>query len=145
MSATVKVKGQELETAAFEGKTDEILRLWRDNGLALDVEHKDSNGSTPLHVAAARGRADACRALVSTCGANVDSRDSIGWTPLMRAARFNYLQCVEVLVELGADIALQNEADLTALEYAQVYPNAEVAAFLESAERIPMVKSALKI
>jgi ankyrin repeat protein len=142
---SAKVKGDELGDAARDGNTDEILRLWRENGATLDVEHKGFNGLTPLHWAAWEGHGEACRALVSTCRANVDSRTSSGLTPLMYAAYYNELQCVEVLMELGADITLRNDKKGTALEWARDEGHIEVAAFLESAERIPMVKSAYKL
>jgi ankyrin repeat protein len=142
---SVKVKGYELERAAYNGKTDEILRLWHENGDALDVENDGGGGVAPLHYAARDGYVEACRALVSTCRANVDSRDSDGWTPLMYAACSNKLQCVEVLLELGADITLQNDDKRTALWWARKGCHAEVAAFLEAAGRIPEIKSAHKV
>jgi ankyrin repeat protein len=140
-----KVNGQELEGAAKWGNTDEILRLWRENGATLDVEHKNVHGWTPLHWAAANGHGEACRALISTCGANVDSRDSFGITPLMDAAYLNRLQCVEVLLELGADITPRNNGDMTALERARMYGHAEIVALLEAAGLSPLIKSALKV
>jgi ankyrin repeat protein len=143
---SAKVKGEELEYAARSGNTDEILRLWRENGATLDVEYKDFNGRTPLHWTATYGHRKACRALVSTCRANVDSRSSSGLTPLILAAFSNRLQCVEVLLELGADIAPRDSDYMrTALEWAREKGHAEVVALLEAAERIPMVKSAYKV
>jgi ankyrin repeat protein len=137
-----KVKGNELLWAASDGKTDEILRLWKENGETLDVEFQFSGGWTPLLCAATNGYVEACRALISTCHANVDCRNDFGYTPLMLAARYGYPQCVEVLLELGADITLRDNVDVTALEYAR--DDSEVAALLESAS-ITMVKSALKV
>jgi ankyrin repeat protein len=142
---STKVKGQELRKAAENGTTDEILRLWRENGATLDVEHRDGFGSTPLHCAAYYGHGEACRALISTCRARIDSRDLFGNTPLILAAANNKLQCVEVLMELGADITLRNDEGKTALEWAREKGHAEVAALLEAAERIPEIKSALKV
>jgi ankyrin repeat protein len=141
---SAKVKGEELANAAWKGNTDEILRLWRENGATLDVEHRGGNGWTPLHWAAWNGHGEACRALVSTCRANVDSRNSWGVTPLILAAFHNELQCVEVLLEVGADIALRGDEDKTALERARERGHAEVAALLESAS-ITLVKSANKV
>jgi ankyrin repeat protein len=140
-----KVMGEELETAAFNGETDEILRLWRENGERLDVEYKDGGGRTPLHWAARNGHGEACRALISTCRANVDSRRSDGWTPLMCAAAYSNLQCVEVLLELGANITARDNNCKTALFLAQMRDHAEIASFLTEAGRSPMVKSALKV
>jgi ankyrin repeat protein len=140
---SAKVKGEKLKDAAYEGKTDEILRLWEENGATLDVEHEDCIGWTPLHVAARYGHGEACRVLISTCRATVDVRDYGGCTPLMNAAYWNSLQCVEVLLEMGADITLQNN-DMTALEFAREKGHAEVVAILEAAS-ITMVKSARKV
>jgi ankyrin repeat protein len=140
---SAKVMGEELERAAKRGTTDEILRLWRENGATLDVEYR-VGGWTPLHLAANQGHGEACRSLVSTCGANVDIRASNGWTPLMNAAANNRLQCVEVLLELGADITLRSDSNKTALELAREGGYPEIADFLEAAERIPLIKSANK-
>jgi ankyrin repeat protein len=145
-STKVKVKGEELEYAARSGNTDEILRLWRENGATLDVEHKNGfDGLTPLHFAAYNCHGEACRALVSTCGANIDCRCTWGFTPLMNAAHYNSLQIVEVLLELGADITLQNDDKRAALEIAREEGYVEVVAILEAAERIPVIKSAYKV
>jgi ankyrin repeat protein len=144
MSA-LKVKGKNLYSAAYKGKTDEILHLWRENGDRLDVEHKDDYGGTPLHWAAANGHGEACRALVSTCRANVDSRNCRESTPLILAAYFNRLQCVEVLLDLGADITIRSDHKKTALDFARARGHAEITALLEAAEAVPMVKSALKV
>jgi ankyrin repeat protein len=141
-----KVKGEKLKDAAREGKTDEILRLWRENGATLDVEHADVDGATPLHLAAYNGHGEACRALVSTCRAMIDSRDLGGWTPFIWAAYTNKLQCVEVLLEMGADISIRDgKKNKTALEWAREKGHAEVIAFLEAAERSPEIKSANKV
>jgi ankyrin repeat protein len=144
--SAAKVKGDELGNAAWKGNTDEILRLWRENGATLDVEHKDGHELTPLHWAAFNPHGEACRALVSTCGAKIDSRTSSGWTPLIVAANNNRLQCVEVLLEMGADISIRDDDEgKTALEWAREEGYVEVVAILEAAERIPMVKSANKV
>jgi ankyrin repeat protein len=141
-----KVMGAELKQAAFQGNTDEILRLWRENGSTLDVEYRDIRGWAPLHWAALHGHEEACRALVSTCRADVDCPDVGGFTPLIATAAKNKPQCAEVLLELGADIARRdNNKNMTALEIAREKGHAEVAAFLEAAGRIPEIKSAHKV
>jgi ankyrin repeat protein len=142
---SVNVKLDELHQAASVGNTDEILRLWRKSGSTLDVEHKDDLEMTPLHWAALNGHGEACRVLVSTCSANADSRDYWGNTPLMRAAAKSRFQCVEVLLELGADITLRSYKDKAALDWAREEGHVEVAALLAEAERIPEIKSANKV
>jgi ankyrin repeat protein len=48
-------------------------------------------------------------------GANIDSHDEKGWTPLMHSAREGHQDIVEDLVVAGANVDLQNEWDDTAL------------------------------
>jgi ankyrin repeat protein len=126
--------------------TNEILRLWRENGATLDVEHKDSFDRTPLHYTAFfHGHGEACRALVSTCCANIDSRTLWGETPLIFNVFNKNIRCVEVLLELGADITLRdNRKERTALEWARKRGFAEIIALLESAS-MTLVKSANKV
>jgi ankyrin repeat protein len=140
-----KVNGKKLYSAAYEGNTDKILHLWRANSDRLDVEYKMIPNWTPLLWAAHKGHAGACRVLISTCCANINHRDCGGWTPLIVAAENNKVHCVEVLLELGADITPRdNVNNWTALEWARAKGHAEVVALLEWAAT-PMIKSALKV
>ena len=52
-----------------------------------------------LHIAAERGEAPACEALMSVC--DPLERDAQGRTPLMRAAAAGQIQCVPVLAKAG--------------------------------------------
>ncbi len=45
----------------------------------------------------------------------VDERGALGWTPLMIAAKYNYLRCVEMLLQLGASVNLSTRYGYTAL------------------------------
>lgn len=66
-------------------------------------------GSTALHIAAFRGRADVARLLIRA-GANVNHRDRHGHGPLTCAISRNHKDVTTLLLENGADPRLQPEA-----------------------------------
>jgi ankyrin repeat protein len=103
-----------------------LVRLLLERG--ADVHERSRNGSTPLHFVAGGeavevfsrnsedgfrprlmcaeatgGSAEVVRILVEA-GAEVDARDEMGWTPLMRAVRRGHLAAVEALIVVGADV-----------------------------------------
>ena len=59
--------------------------------------------STPLHLAAAEGHADACKLLCEVME-NVNVEDDSGCTPLHSAAREGHTQVCRILCEAGAVI-----------------------------------------
>ncbi|XP_022670408.1 ankyrin repeat domain-containing protein 16-like isoform X2 [Varroa jacobsoni] len=68
---------------------------------------KSYNGRTPLHTAAIHGHSEIVRFIVSACRLNgqlVNAQDSCGSTPLMDAARFNSVECCDILIGHGAAI-----------------------------------------
>ncbi len=72
---------------------------------------EESRGFTPLHYAALWGNTEAIEALV-TAGAAIEARDSIGETPLHKAAQSesaNAADAVNELVDAGADIHARRE------------------------------------
>lgn len=66
---------------------------------------KAANG---LHQAASAGDLATIRRLV-TAGADVDTRDDRGRTPLMAATHANQPGAFQLLIELGADVDLQDD------------------------------------
>ena len=63
----------------------------------------------PLHRAARLGDTSTVRRLLQASDAAVDARDAIGSTALMHAAEKQHVAAVRVLLECGADAALQND------------------------------------
>ncbi|KAJ1463150.1 ankyrin repeat-containing domain protein [Pelagophyceae sp. CCMP2097] len=85
-----------------------------------------------VHVAARYGHAGAVRALVEA-GADVDSRDSFGFTPLHYAASNGHLRTVEELVSLGADAgARSTRTEATAAALARLEGHGKIADVLEA-------------
>ena len=64
-------------------------------------------------------------------GANANTQDSDGWTPLMYAADYGYLEIAKSLVEKGADVKVHDKDGLTAAAEARKENHPDVARFLE--------------
>jgi cytohesin len=117
-----------LHFAVWSGNLDTV-RLLVDHGAKLDA--KDQNGWTALRHAAARGNRDlvefcagkgidlptlhlaACMgdlARVKTLveqGANVDTKDELGWTPLYWATCLHRIEVVKLLIANGASVRVE--------------------------------------
>lgn len=82
------------------------------------------------HDAAARGDVEQLRRLLEA-GAEVDSRDSSGRTPLYRAVEGGHRAVVELLIDAGADVEAGETLGYTPLHRAAFEPNrADIAELL---------------
>jgi ankyrin repeat protein len=68
--------------------------------LGADVEARDKDGQTPLHVASQAGPLDIARMLIEH-GAEVSAQDKIGQTPLHLASQAGRLEIARMLIESG--------------------------------------------
>ena len=90
--------------------------------------------------AAFRGRTETVKKLLAR-GANPDSRDDIGQTALMGAARNGHVQTVIVLLEAGAEVNVKLHAtNWTALLLAAFYGHAKVVKALLAHGADPKVR-----
>ncbi|KAH7255347.1 ankyrin repeat-containing domain protein [Fusarium redolens] len=87
---------------------------------SLTSDNNDGFNSKPsrlLHIAARNGTTGILLSLIKA-GADVNSRDCSGTTPLHIAVRFRRASALEVLVNHGANINARDSANMTALEVA---------------------------
>lgn len=92
----------------------EMARILLDSG--IDIESRADNGLTALHFAALQNRPDMVRFFISR-GAHMDAQDDQGMTALHMS--FTCLESLQVLVEQGADLHIENEKGETLLKMAQ--------------------------
>lgn len=98
----------------------------------LDVDHRDDQGISLVHVVAANGRTKVLSILLEH-GAALTS-PSNGYSPLMVTARNSWVENIELLLQQGIDVSARDERGETALGYAMEEPDQ-----VEEAEAIIML------
>lgn len=116
-----------LERAVWDGNLHSVKSLI---GLGADPKNASgSDGSTPLHLAADRGREDIVGLLLDR-GADPNARNRDGSTPLHYAALNDHAGPVGLLLDRGADPNARNNFNRTPLYYAVVHRKAHTARLL---------------
>ncbi|XP_058679127.1 B-cell lymphoma 3 protein [Ammospiza caudacuta] len=105
---------------ATAGPRPRVLRelLRGPGGGAVDLQARDYEGLTPLHVAVASGSRESVLLLLQH-GADVDAGDiKSGRSPLLHAVENDSLEMAELLLQHGASVNAQSYAGCTALHAA---------------------------
>ncbi|XP_063038726.1 B-cell lymphoma 3 protein homolog [Melospiza melodia melodia] len=105
---------------ATAGPRPRVLRelLRGPGGGAVDLQARDYEGLTPLHVAVASGSRESVLLLLEH-GADVDAGDiKSGRSPLLHAVENDSLEMAELLLQHGASVNAQSYAGCTALHAA---------------------------
>ena len=108
-----------LDIAVEENATETatVLRKYRNRSrtqAAPDVNTKDENGQTPLHLAALVNDYEKVQMLLNS-GADVNAKNNSNYTPLHYAANEDAHEIAELLLKNGADIKAQDEYGYTPL------------------------------
>ncbi|XP_018569715.1 ankyrin repeat domain-containing protein 33B-like [Anoplophora glabripennis] len=75
----------------------------------LDPNKPDNEGNTPLHFAAQAGQIECLNCMLSRCrGIEIDARNNLGFTPLMKAALQGRNKCAKLLLFAGANPTLRD-------------------------------------
>ncbi|MCF8068832.1 MAG: ankyrin repeat domain-containing protein [Desulfobacterales bacterium] len=114
-------KNSKLHEAAIYGNTMSATYLIE---MGADVNHKRSDGWTPLHLAALNGKKSMVKILISK-GADVNMQADNGDTPLHMALRAGEIKTAKFLVENGADSCLMNAHGRRPFDIAQTGSIAE--------------------
>ena len=96
----INLEGWDLFRAASDTTIADIVRALIARG--DDLNTRDKNGFTPLHVAAWRNSLEVARMLIEK-GADIEAKDNDGGTPLHDAARPSCLNIARLLIERGAN------------------------------------------
>ena len=120
-----------LHLAAFFGQPD-VARFLLDQGADPNPWATGDLYVQPLHSAVAGGHEAVAQVLIEG-GAEIDTAQREGYTPLMGAAQNGLASTVALLLAHGADPKAYNEDILTAAELADRAGHAEVAATIRAA------------
>lgn len=93
-----------LHEAARQGDDITVKALLQTPG--VDVESRDGEGFTPLHIAVYIGHVATVQLLLDR-NADVDARFDSGWTLLHLAARYGHRPTVQLLLDQNADIEVK--------------------------------------
>jgi len=83
-----------------------------------DVNLKDTDGNTVLHIAAQDGDTKLITKLI-VAGVHIDEKNNEGKTALMRAVEYKHEAIIKELIKQGADVDLQNGSNKTVYHYAE--------------------------
>ncbi|KAK9295270.1 hypothetical protein QLX08_010354 [Tetragonisca angustula] len=116
--ANVHLKNHRDQTAlhiASRSHSFECVEILLKKG-GCDPNIEDSDGRTPLHLALGRSLlAYDVTELLITWKANINKTDKYGYTPLHIAALNELSQCVDVLIQHGADLSARTKGGTSAL------------------------------
>jgi len=134
MSLALSAMAGEIHTAAANGDLDQVKSLLAGDATLVSAEDQnatggDSDGSTPLHVAAMRGHL-ACVEYLVEKGADVAYQDRNGSWSLSFAVAGGNEDIPARLIEYGAPLNLRTETGLTLLHFVAFRGQAESMAGL---------------
>ncbi len=98
--------------------------------LTYDMNAYDGRLYTPLSVATFKGEEDLVRMLVGREDVDVNQLNGHGETALHRAAEFNEVKCMRVLLDAGADTSISSAVCPSALHTAVCWGQVEAATLL---------------
>lgn len=97
-----------------------------------------------LRRCAINGDADGIKDLLQTSGVNPNAADTGGWSALILASRYGFLDAVRVLLSFGADINQETNEGWTALMYAVYNKHAEIVEVLLLHDDPPLLQHGTK-
>jgi len=116
-----------IHDAAWGGDLDSV-QAELDKG--VDVDTKDDNGFTPLHITAGWGGQKDMAELLIAKGADVNAKSNGGETPLHYATSGDNREIADLLIAEGADVNAMEEWGQTPLHWAAVVGHKEIAELL---------------
>ncbi|CAA7389387.1 unnamed protein product [Spirodela intermedia] len=121
-------------SAAASGSHDALVRLIEEAGIA-ELDRRDGDGRTPLHLATSKGYIKCVRTLLER-GVDKNAQSNDGRTALHRAAAGGDHEMVALLLHMGADPSLVTNRGRSALDVARDKGHREVVEVLERGEMV---------
>ncbi|XP_047642900.1 glutaminase liver isoform, mitochondrial isoform X3 [Phacochoerus africanus] len=92
-----EIRNKTVVNLLFAAYSGDVSALRRFALSAMDMEQKDYDSRTALHVAAAEGHTDVVKFLIEACKVNPFVKDRWGNIPMDDAVQFNHLEVVKLL------------------------------------------------
>ncbi|XP_066865618.1 glutaminase liver isoform, mitochondrial isoform X4 [Kogia breviceps] len=92
-----EIRNKTVVNLLFAAYSGDVSALRRFALSAMDMEQKDCDSRTALHVAAAEGHTEVVKFLIEACKVNPFVKDRWGNIPLDDAVQFNHLEVVKLL------------------------------------------------
>ena len=109
--------------AAAKNKNMALLQQILASG--VDVDHRNFNGETALHIAASLGNLPMVQYLISQ-GANVNGRTGKQWLPIHHAMRFGHPLVANYLISRKASVWAKTSDGLSAIDFAKASKNPHI-------------------
>ena len=122
-------RGKQLLSAALAGDENRVSELLSEVEDGTNVNYQNSDGWSPLHVAACKGHANIIR-LLHQAGAELAPRTQFKLTPLHWAAYRGQQECVMLLLLLGAEIDILYPNKWTSLHWAAAKSKTDIVKLL---------------
>ena len=108
-------KTEDIFESVEKGDAGRVKRaIW----MGADVNGKNDDGASPLHLAALRGNVEIVQVLIENKAEVNAVESSSSWTPLFHAADKGYVEIAELLIDYGADLDINDSSGRTALDVA---------------------------
>eukprot|EP01046_Picozoa_sp_COSAG06_P067876 COSAG06_NODE_17790_length_921_cov_1.278589_1_plen_281_part_10 len=124
-----KAKEEMLE-AAFDGEEEDMVKILDDATLKMRVDETDENDYTALSEAACAGHVGCVKVLLAR-GANPNTVGKHKRTPIWRAVYMNQIDCIQPLLDAGADPRKSSSDGDDAMLLAQSHARTEITAIFE--------------
>ena len=118
----------------YATKKHDMTRIKEILANGTNVNHRNFNGETVLHIAASQGDLSLVKYLVSQ-GATVNAPTAKMWLPIHHAIRFDHPNVANYLIDLKASLSAKTSDGMSALDLAKASKNPQIHAIYEEYTR----------